>query len=115
MSPYNTFHAANSKEYIALNKGAKQNFCPETGFDLIPGNNNSFSAEIEKYGTQFEYRSLLNVPTNHGVVATDANIITYKNQTNMVNTWNKMTDHIIAKNANAIWGTRNRTIPPPKN
>jgi hypothetical protein len=42
-NPYNNFQAANSKEYISLDKGAKQDFCPETCFDLIPGNNDAFS------------------------------------------------------------------------
>jgi hypothetical protein len=55
-----------------------------------------------------------NAPTNCDVDTTDANIIIYKNQTNMVKTWNKMTDDIIAKNANEIWGTRNWTISPTK-
>jgi hypothetical protein len=80
------------KENITLEKGAKQDFCPNTCFDLIPGNSYSFSAEIKKYATQFRYRSLLNVPTNRDVDATDAKIITitYINQINMVKTWNKM-------------------------
>jgi hypothetical protein len=38
MNPYNNFQAANSKEYISLDNAAKQDFKPETHFDLIPGN-----------------------------------------------------------------------------
>jgi hypothetical protein len=47
-NPYNNYQAANSKEYISLDKGAKQDFRPETHFDIIPGNSDLFSAEIEK-------------------------------------------------------------------
>jgi hypothetical protein len=46
-NPFNNFHAANSKEYISLDKGAKQDFRPKIRFDLIPGNSDAFSAEIK--------------------------------------------------------------------
>jgi hypothetical protein len=46
-NPYNNFQAANSKEYISLDKAAKQDFKPETCFDLIPGNSDPFLVEIE--------------------------------------------------------------------
>jgi hypothetical protein len=45
-NPYNKFQTANSKEYISLDKGAKQDFIPETCYDIIPGNSDIFSAEI---------------------------------------------------------------------
>ncbi len=54
MNPYNNFQAANSKEYISLNKGAKQDFHPETCYDIIPGNSDVFSAEIKKYDAQLD-------------------------------------------------------------
>jgi hypothetical protein len=57
-NPYNNYQAANSKEYISLDKGAKQDFRPETRFDIIPGNSDLFSAEIEKCSTQFGYGAL---------------------------------------------------------
>jgi hypothetical protein len=50
-NPYNNFQAANSKKYISLNKGAKQDFRPETCFNIIPGNSDLFSAEIKKCAT----------------------------------------------------------------
>jgi hypothetical protein len=77
-NPYNNFQSANSKEYFALDKGAKQDFCPETRFDIIPRISDAFSAEIEKNSTQFGYGSLLNVPSDCDVDAADANVITYK-------------------------------------
>jgi hypothetical protein len=43
------------------------------------------------------------------------NVITYKQPINMIKIWNKMTDHIIAKNANKVWGTRDWMIPATKN
>jgi hypothetical protein len=110
-SPYNNFQAANSKEYISLDKGAKQDFRPKTCFDLIPGNSNPFSSKIKKCSRQFGYGSLLNVPTNHDVDATDTNAITYKDPINIIDTWNKITDDLIAKNANETWGTCDWTIP----
>jgi len=103
-NPYNNYQAVNSKEIISLDKGAKQDFRPETRFDNIPGNSDLFSAEIEKYSTQFGYGALLNVPSKRDVDTTDPNIITYRNHVNMIKTWNKITDDIIAKNANEIWG-----------
>ncbi len=48
MNLYKNFQAANSKVYISLGKGPKQDFHPETCFDLIPGNSDAFSAEIKK-------------------------------------------------------------------
>ena len=102
---YNNYQAANLKEYISLDKGAKQDACPETRFDIIPGNSDLFSAEIEKCSAQFGYGALLNVPSEHNVDATDPNIITYRNHINMIKTWNKITDDIIARNANEVWGT----------
>ena len=113
-NPYNNFHAANLKEYISLDKGAKQDFRPETRFDIIPGNSDLFSAEIKKYSTQFGYGALLNVPSEPDVDATDPNIITYRNHVNIIKTWNKITDDIIAKNANKIWGARDWTISVTK-
>ena len=104
-NPYNNYQAANLKEYISLDKGAKQDFRPETRFDIIPGNSDLFSAEIEKCSAQFGYGALLNVPSERNVDATDPNIITYRNHINMIKTWNKITDDIIARNANEVWGT----------
>ena len=113
-NPYNNFQAANSKEYISLDKVAKQDFRPETRFDIIPGNSNLFSAEIEKCSTQFGYGALLNVLSKCNVGATDPNTFTYKNHVNMIKTWNKMTNDIIAKNANEVWGTRDWTTATTK-
>jgi hypothetical protein len=103
-NPFNNFHAANSKEYISLDKGAKQDFRPKICFDLIPGNSDAFSAEIEKCSRQFGYGSLLNVPTRRDVDATNPNVIIYKDHVNMINTWNKIDDYSIAKNANGSVG-----------
>jgi hypothetical protein len=115
-NPYSNFQAANSKECISLIKGAKQDFRPETRFDIIPGNSNLFSAQVKKCATQFGYGSLLNVPSDCNVDATDSNVITYKNHINMIKTWNwnRMTDDIIAKNAIEVWGTCNWTISTTK-
>jgi hypothetical protein len=63
-NPYNNFQAANSKEYIAIDKGAKQDFCPETHFNLIPCNSDAFSAKIKRYSKQCGYGSLFNIPAN---------------------------------------------------
>jgi hypothetical protein len=114
-NPYNNFQSANSKEYIYLDKGAKQDFCPETCFGIISGNCDAFSAEIEKYSTQFGYGSVLNVPSDFDIDSADANVITNKQPINMIKTWNKMTDDIIAKNANKVWGTHDWTISATKN
>jgi hypothetical protein len=62
-NPYNNYYAADSKEFIALDKSAKQDFHPETQSDLLPGNVDAFIAELENYLKQFGYSFLLNVPT----------------------------------------------------
>jgi hypothetical protein len=113
-NPYNNFQAANSKEYISLDKGAKQNFFLETCYNIIPGNSVVFSAEIKKYAAQFGYGSLLNVPSDCDVDASNANNITYKNHVHMIKTWNKISDELIAKNANELWGTRDWTVSTSK-
>jgi hypothetical protein len=74
---------------------------------MIPGNNDPFLVKIEKYSTQFCNGALLNVPTNCYVDPTDANAITYKSPVNMTETWNKINNELIAKNANEVWGTCN--------
>ncbi len=63
---------------------------------------------------QFGYEALLNVPTNCDVDPTDANAIAYKNPVNMTKNWNKINDKLMAKNANEVWGTHNRTVSNTK-
>ena len=93
------------KEYISLDKGAKQDFHPEIRVDIIHGNSNLFCAEIEKCVAIFGYGALLNVLSDCTVNNSDSNTIIYKDHINMIKTWNKKTDEIIAKNANKVWGT----------
>ena len=83
-NPYNNFQATNSKEYISLNKRAKQDFRPETRFDINPGNSDLFSAEIKKCVALFGYGALLNVPSNCTVDNSNSNIITYSNHINII-------------------------------
>ncbi len=104
-NPCNNFQAANSKEYISLDKGAKQDFRPETCFDIVPGNSDLFSAEIKKCAALFGCGVLLNAPFDCTVDTTNSKTTTYNNHIHMIKTWNKITDEIIAKNANKVWGT----------
>ena len=99
-NPYNNYYAANSKEFISLDKAAKQDIRPETRYDLLPGNADSFAADLEKYSKQFGYGFLLNIPTMRQIDATDANVLIYSNQIHMLETWNQVTDARIAINAN---------------
>ena len=108
-NPYNNYYAANSKEFISLDKAAKQDIRPETRYDLLPGNADSFAADLEKYSKQFGYGFLLNIPTMRQIDATDANVLIYSNQIHMLETWNRVTDENVAINANEIWGTRDWT------
>ncbi len=48
-NPYNNYYAANSKEFISLDKATKQDFYPETHYNLLPGNANSFVANLKKF------------------------------------------------------------------
>jgi hypothetical protein len=105
-NPYNNYYAAYSKDFIAHDKLAKQDFCPDTHFDLFPGNADAFAAEIKKYAKQFGYSSLLNVPTTRQVNATNANLFAYSNSNHMLETWNRVTDKNIAINAYEIWGAQ---------
>jgi len=108
-NPYNNYYAANSKEFISLDKAAKQDIRPETRYDLLPGNADSFAADLEKYSKQYGYGFLLNIPTMRQIDATDANVFIYTNQIHMLETWNRVTDENVAINANEIWGARDWT------
>ena len=111
-NPFNNYYAANSKEFISLDKAAKQDFKPENRFDLLPGNADLFAADLEKYAKHFGYSFLLNVPSTR-VDDSAANTFVYSNHTHMSETWNQVTDANIAINANEIWGTRDWTQPTP--
>jgi hypothetical protein len=110
LNPYSNYQAANLKECISLDKGTKQDFHPETHFDLIPGKSDAFSEKIERYSKKFGYGSLLNAPTNQNVDTSDANKITYSSHVNIINTWNKISDDLIARNSNEVWGTHDWMI-----
>jgi hypothetical protein len=114
-NPYNNYHAANLKEFISLNKAAKHDFQLETCYDLLPGNADSFVADLEKYTKQFGYGFLLNVPSTRTIDATNANAFVYLDQVCMLETWNQVTDANTAINANKIWGTRDWTQGVPLN
>jgi hypothetical protein len=108
-NPYNNYYATNLKEFIALNKSAKQDFHPDTRFNLLSENSDAFVAAAEKYAKQFGYSFLLNVLTACQVDATNANLFTYLASNHMLETWNRVTDESIAINANETWGTRDWT------
>jgi hypothetical protein len=114
-NPYNNYYAANSKEFISLDKAAKQDFCPESHCYLLPGNADSTTANLEKFSKQFGYGFLLNIMTTHQTDATDANTFVYSNQIHIFETWNKVTDKYIAINANKIWGTPDWSQGPTSN
>jgi hypothetical protein len=99
-NPYNNYYAADLKEFIALDKSAKQDFHPDTHFDLLPRNADAIAAEIEKHAKQFGYSFLLNVPTTCQVNATNTNLFAYSNSNHMLETWNRVRDKNIAINAN---------------
>jgi hypothetical protein len=108
-NPYNNYFASNLKEFIALDKSAKQDFNPDKRFDLLPENANTFAAEVEKYAKQYGYSFLLDVPTVRDVDATNANLFTYSALNHMLETWNRLTDDYIAIKVNETWGTGNWT------
>jgi hypothetical protein len=106
-NPYNNYFASDSKEFIALDKSAKQDFNPDKRFDLLPENADAFAAEVEKYAKQYGYSFLLYVPTVRNVDATNANLFTYLASNHMLEVWNRLTDDSIAINVNETWGTCN--------
>jgi len=97
------------KSFLSSVKAVKQDIHPETRYDLLPGNADSFAVDLEKYSKQYGYSFLLNIPTMRQVDAADANALTYSNQIHMLETWNRVTDENVAINANEIWGTRDWT------
>ncbi len=109
MNPYNNYFASDSKEFIALDKSAKQDFNPDKRFDLLPENADAFAAEVEKYAKQYGFSFLLDVPTVCDVDATNAHLFTYSASNHMLETWNRLTDDYIAINVNETWGMRNWT------
>jgi hypothetical protein len=112
-NPYNNYYAANSKEFISLDKAAKQDFRPGTCYDLLPGNADSFAVDIEKYAKHYGYSFLLNIPSTRAVDATNVNAFVYSDQVHMLETWNQVTDANIGINANKIWGTHDWTQGTP--
>ncbi len=113
-NPYNNYYSATSKEYIALDKTAKQDFWLEIWFDSLPGNVDSFAAELDKYSKQYCYGFLFNIPTVCQADPSNVNNITYIDPMHMLETWHKINDDLIARNANEVWGMRDWTTPPPK-
>ncbi len=112
-NPYNNYYAANLKEFISLDKTAKQDFRPGTHYNLLPSNADSFALDLEKYAKHYGYSFLLNIRSMRTVDATNANAFVYSDQVHMLETWNQVTDVNIAINANEIWGTRNWTQGTP--
>ena len=112
-NPFNNYYAANSKEFISLDKAAKQDFKPENRYELLPGNADSFAADLEKYAKHYGYGFLLNVYSMRTPDATVANTFIYSNPIHMLETWNQVTDTNVAINANEIWGTRTWTQVAP--
>ena len=104
-NPFNNYCAANSKECISLNKAAKQDFKPETQYNLLPGNADSFAAYVKKYAKHFGYGFLLNVPSTQVIDLANANAFVYSDQVHMLTTWNQVMDANITINTSKIWGT----------
>jgi hypothetical protein len=48
-SPYNNYYAANSEEFISLDKAAKQDFHLESCYNLLLGNANSFADNLKTF------------------------------------------------------------------
>ena len=93
-NPFNNYYAANSKEFISLDKAAKQDFKPENRNDLLPGNADSLAANLEKYAKHYGYGFLLNVHSTRIPDAIAANTFTYSNPIHMLKTWNQVRDFI---------------------
>ena len=85
-NPFNNYYAANSKEFISLDKAAKQDFKSENRYDLLPGNADLFAADLKKYARHFGYGFLLNVPSTRTVDLADANTLVYSNPVHMLET-----------------------------
>jgi hypothetical protein len=92
-NPYNNYYAANLKEFISLDKAAKQDFHPEICYDLLPSNVNSCAANLKKFSKQFGYRFLLNIATTCQTDASNSNTFVYSNQIHMLKTWNRVTEN----------------------
>ena len=112
-NPFNNYYAATSKEFISLDKAAKQDFKAENRYDLLPGNADSFATDLEKYAKHYGYGFLLSVPSTRTADPTNANAFTYSDPIHMLETWNQVTDARIAINANEVWGTRDWTQGTP--
>jgi hypothetical protein len=108
-NPFNNYYATNPKEFISLDKAAKQDFKPETRYNLLPGNADSFAANLEKYAKHFGYGFLLNIPLTRAFDPANTNAFVYSDQVCMLKTWNQVTDANITIIANKIWGMRNWT------
>jgi hypothetical protein len=108
-NPFNNYYAANLKEFISLDKAAKQDFKSKNRYDLLPRNADSFAADLEKYAKHFGYGFLLNVPSTRTDDPDAANTFIYSNAEHMLETWNQVTDVDIVINASEFGGMHNWT------
>jgi len=112
-NPFNNYYAATSKEFISLDKAAKQDFKAENRYDLLPGNADSFATDLEKYAKHYGYGFLLSVHSTRTADPINANAFIYSDSIHMLETWNQVTDARIAINANEIWGSHDWTQGTP--
>ena len=101
-NPYINYYAANSKEFIALGKSAKQDFKPGKCFNLLPESVDAFAVKVEKYAKNIGFDFLLNMQ----------NLFTHLDSNHMLETWNGVMDESILINMNETRGTRNWTRGP---
>ena len=111
-NPYASYHAPNSKEFIALNRSALIDYKPEQQFELLPGNADAFANQLEAISKQFSYNGLVKRVPLSKIVEADGTI-TFGDNKSILESWNQISLEAVLQNANETWGDRtwNDVVP----
>ena len=113
--PYGQYHASNSKEHMSLRNAAINNFTPDRTFQLDQKNANDYLSQISDLGQNFCYLGMTSrVPTECDIDAADANVITFREKKDIINTFEEITSDHVQKNATMLWGNKTWAVTDDK-
>ena len=114
-NPYRRYVEPSSREFITLSNNAITNFKSEKVFALDLESSEAFTEHMVSLSKKFGYHGLINrVPTDCDIDGTNANLITYRDHKNFIDTWQEITEDIVERNSTQIWGDKSWTITDDK-
>ena len=113
--PYGQYQASNSKEHMSLRNAAINNFTPDQTFKLESKNATDYLNQISDLGQKFCYLGMTSrVPTECDIDAADANVITFREKKDIINTVDEVTFAHVQKNATMLWGNKTWAVTDDK-